>query len=107
MSHGNRGQRGHVIKILHWNKGPSFLQKKHQDIETIIAGHTPDVLGLSEANFKNQHDASLVQHREYNFHTCSTLQNQDLVISRVAVYTHNSLIVKRRLNLENDTISSI
>ena len=107
MIHGNRGQRGHGIKILHWNKGPSFLQNKHQDIETIIAGHTPHVLGLSEANFKTDHDASLVQHRDYNFHTCSTLQNQGLGISRVAVYTHNSLIVKRRPDLENDTISSI
>ena len=46
MTYGNRAQRGHGIKLLHWNKGPSFLQNKHQELETIIGGHTPHVLGL-------------------------------------------------------------
>ena len=39
MINGNRGSRGAGIKLLHWNKGPAFLHNKHDEIETIIAGH--------------------------------------------------------------------
>ena len=104
---GNRGQRGHGIKILHWNKGPSYLQNKQQEIETIIAGHQPHILGLSEANLWADHDQHLVQHADYNIHTCLTLNNPELAVSRVVVYTHQSLVVTRRHDLEDTTISSI
>ena len=91
MVNGNRGARGAGIKLLHWNKGPSYLQNKHHDIETIIAGHHPHVLGLSEANLKNDHDLSLVQHDNYDLHISPTAENRDLATSRIVVYTHKSL----------------
>ena len=34
MINGNRKQRGHRIKLLHWNKGPSFLHNKHSRIHS-------------------------------------------------------------------------
>ena len=105
MTHGNRRERG--LKILHWNKEPSFLQTKHQEVETIIAGHKPHILGLSEANLWKDHDITAVQFTDYQLHTCSTVSNPALNVSRVVVYTHNSVIVKRRHDLENDNISSI
>ena len=105
MTHGNRRERGR--KIVHWNKGPSYLQTKHQEIETVIAGHKPHILGLSEANLWKDHDISAVQYPDYQLHTCSTVNNPNLNVSRVVVYTHNSVIVKRRPDLENDNISSI
>ena len=107
MTFGNRAQRGHGIKLLHWNKGPSFLQNKHNDIETIIGGHTPHILGLSEANLKSNHNLALVQHPDYELHTCPTINNPSLGISRIVVYSHNSLVVKRRHDLEDDRISAI
>ena len=58
MEHGNRSQRGRGIKLLHWNKGPSFLKNKHHEVETLIEGHTPNVLGLSEANIRADHNLS-------------------------------------------------
>ena len=64
MINGNRSQRGHGIKLLHWNKGPSFLANKHHEIETIVGNHRPHVFGLSEANLKREHDQSLVQHQD-------------------------------------------
>ena len=104
---GNRSQRGHGMKLLHWNKGSSYLQNKHHEVETIIEAHTPHVLGLSEANLKADHDLARVQHPEYELHTCSTMSNPELSVSRIVVYTHNSLVVKRRFDLEDNKISAI
>ena len=103
---GNRGQRGRGIKIVAWNKGSSLLQNKHQEIETIIAGHQPHILGLSETNLRGNADLTLVQHDDYHLHTARTLSNPDLDISRVVVYTHSSLVVKRQPDLEEDTLSA-
>ena len=107
MVNGNRGARGAGIKLVHWNKGPSFLHNKQNEIETIIAGHHPHVLGLSEANFRNDHDLALVQHQDYDLHRSPTSNNPELSISRVVVYTHRSLVVKRRTDLEDSRISAI
>ena len=107
ITFGNRSQRGHGIKLLHWNKGSSYLQNKHHEVETIIGAHTPHVLGLSEANLKAGHDLALVQHPEYELHTCSTMANPELSVSRIVVYTHSSLVVKRRHDLEDNRISAI
>ena len=32
------------------------MENKYNDIETIIADHKPHVLGLSEANLRQEHD---------------------------------------------------
>ena len=104
---GNRDQSGRGIKILAWNKGSSFLQNKHPEIESIIAGHQPHILGLCEANFMKNTDPRLVQHENYILHTAPTLDNPALGVSRVVVYTHSSLIVKRRPDLEDSTLSAI
>ena len=101
------GNRGHGIKLTHWNKGPSFLTNCHSDISSIIASYRPHLLGLSEANLKNTHDVTLAQHVDYQLHTCTTMSNPDLGISRVVVYTHKSLIVKRRTDLDDNSISAI
>ena len=33
IANGNRGLRGTGIKLLHWNKGSSFLHNKHDVLE--------------------------------------------------------------------------
>ena len=107
MVNGNRGARGIGLKLVHWNKGPAFLQNKHTEIESIIADHQPHVLGLSESNLKRDHDLGLVQHEDYHLHLPPTLNNPELDTARVVVYTHKSLIVKRRADLEDNRISAI
>ena len=104
---GNRGQGGHGIKLAHWNKGPSYLPNSQQDIQTVIAQHKPHLLGISEANLKKTHDLALVQHSDYQLHTCATMDNPSLGISRVVTYTHKSLIVKKRPDLDDASISAI
>ena len=66
--HGNRANRGRGIKIIAWNKGNSFLQNKHQEIEALIAADRPHILGLSEANLKMGADISAVHstHSSYS-----------------------------------------
>ena len=104
---GNRAQRGRGIKMKAWNKGSSHLQNKHHEIETIIAANKPHILGLSEANLKKEIDLSLVQHADYTLHTAPTLSNPQLGLARMVVYTHSSLVVKRRHDLENDLLSAV
>ena len=104
---GNRGQRGRGIKLVAWNKGSALLHNKHEEVEAILAGHEPHILGLSEANLRSSADLSQVQHDEYQLHTAPTMSNPALGISRVVVYTHSSLVVKRRPDLEDETLSAI
>ena len=106
-TNGNRANRGRGIKMLAWNKGSSYLENKHHEIETIIAAEKPHILGLSEANLKLGTDLSLVQHADYTLHTAPTMQNPQLGISRMVVYTHSSLVVKRRHDLEHDSLSAV
>ena len=93
-TYGNRKKNG--IKIVHWNKGPSFLENKMTHI-----------FGLSEANLFDHHDLNNVQLPDYTLHTCPTLSNNQLKVSRVVVYTHSSLVVKPRPDLMNNNISAI
>ena len=90
-----------------WNKGSSLLQNKHHEIEALIGDHKPHVLGLCEANLHHAVDLSLVQHQDYQLHVPRSINNPVLGTARVVVYTHSSVIVKRRQDLENDTIPAV
>ena len=105
MENGNRGKRGKGLTCLYWNKGPSLLINKHQDLESVIADHHPHVLGLGEANYSQAQDIEAVQFPGYNLHLDSGLGLQGM--ARVAVYTHNTLKVKRRNDLEDPDTAAI
>ena len=77
------------------------------EVETIIGEHEPHILGLCEANLKNNVDISLVQHQDYHLHVAQSINNPALGIARTVVYTHTSLVVKRRLDLEDESLSSV
>ena len=102
---GNRRNGG--IKISHWNKGPGYLQTKMPEINRVVDGIHPHILGISEANLHDTHDQNLAQLTDYTLHTCPTLSNSTLKTSRVVVYTHKSLVVKVRADLMCDNYSSI
>ena len=52
--YGNKSIKG--IRICHWNKGSSFLENKMIEVKNLTDQFHPHVLGLSEANFSQQHD---------------------------------------------------
>ena len=56
-------------------------------------------MGIGEAQYKETHDIAKVQQPEYSLHLGPCLES--LGVSRVAVYTHNSLMVVRRRDLED------
>ena len=101
----NRGGKG--IKCAVWNKGNSLLQNKHLEIERIIGEYHPHILGLCEANLKNNVDLGLVQHQDYKIHISKSITNPEIGLARAVVYTHSSLVVKRREDLEDEVISSV
>ena len=106
ITNGNREKRGRGINCVYWNKGPSYLVNKQQDIKGIIESHKPHILGLGEANVRHDHPLEDLHIEGYNLHLDSAIQTQ-IGIARVAVYTHESVRVKRRPDLEEDTVSAV
>ena len=108
---GNRSQaRGKPLTTLFWNKGNSHLFRKMQDIQTLVSSHKPHIFGLAEANVLTNHDQSELQIPGYNLHLASSLSSPEvggLGVSRVAVYTHTSIIVRRRYDLEDGNLQLI
>ena len=95
------------MTLVYWNKGPSFLCNKQLDIESIVERHKPHVLGLGEANIREDHNLQDLQLQDYTLHIDSSITNPSLGLARVAVYTHKTIRVKRRHDLEDDTIAAI
>ena len=91
--------------MAYWNKGPSHLVNKKHDIASIISQHKPDILGIGEANFKPIHDLSETKQEGYSLHLGPGLDS--LGVARVAVYTSDDLIVKRRRDLEGGNICTL
>ena len=58
-SNGNRDARG--IRLAHWNPGSAHLPNKMTQLELAVADHQPHLLGVSEANFRRDHDLEEVQ----------------------------------------------
>ena len=87
-TNGNRDARG--IRLAHWNPGSAHLPNKMTQIELAVADHHPHLLGISEANFKQGHDIEDVQLEDYELFLSKTFENDDLGVSRVVCYKHNS-----------------
>ena len=81
------------------------MTNKQDDIREIIKTHKPLVLGLGEANFRKEHALGDVQQLNFTLHL-DKCQNS-LGVSRCGVYTHNSLVVKRRDDLETEGLATI
>ena len=104
-TNGNRKKNG--IRIYHLNKGSSFLANGMHEIENVIIKHRPHLLGISESNYFRGHDYENVQIENYKFFTAKTLENENLKVSRVCVYLHNSMVGKIREDLMDENFSSI
>ena len=102
---GNRKSGG--IKMGHINLGSGYLVNNMNSIETIIKGYKPHILGISESSLSIHDDLTQSSLEDYKTFFSKTLHNQNLNVSRISVFTHKDLVVKQRLDLMNDTFSSI
>ena len=102
---GNRVNRG--IKLAHWNAGSAYLCNKMNELEQVVGGLHPHVLGISEANFRKNHQLEDVQIEGYDLILSKTINNDELQISRIACYKHSSIVGKVREDLMCDSFSSI
>ena len=102
---GNRQNRG--IKLAHWNAGSAHLRNKMNEIEQVVSENNPHLLGISEANLKRAHDMQEVQLQDYELILSKTIDNDQLQVSRVICYMHQSLVGKVRDDLMSDQFSSI
>ena len=96
-----------AFNIVHWNKGNAYLENKKDEIDAVIEKYKPHILGLSEANLRHETDLQQVQFEDFDLHTCPTITNPDIKMSRIVVYTHKSLVVKPRPDLMDNTLSTI
>jgi hypothetical protein len=71
--YGNKQKNG--IKIMHWNAGGKHLANKIDNIESVINGYKPQILGISESNFLKRHDANDVQIDNYKLFMSNTISN--------------------------------
>ena len=92
---------------MYWNKGNSYMQRKLDDIKTLVSEHKPHIFGLAEANVLPGHDQSELQIPDYSLHLASSLSDPSPSPARVAVYTHKSITVKRRPDLEEEGIQLV
>ena len=77
-------------------------------VEALIEEHRPDAFGLSEAKLKREVDINDVSIKKtYTLHTAPTINNNNLNISRIVVYTSNNVIAKRRHDLEDENLAVI
>ena len=51
LNHSKNGNKSESIKIMHWNKGPSYFKNKIDHLSIILNKYKPNVISLSEANY--------------------------------------------------------
>ena len=103
----NGNIRRNGIKLAHWNQGPGFLCTKKNEIENIINGYQPHILGISEGTFHSNHDVTDVKIENYDVYFSKSLKCPQLNCSRLSVYVHQDLNTKVRDDLMNETFNSI
>ena len=74
-------------------------------MSAVIAKHKPDILGLGEANFKPSHSTTDTLQNGYTLHLGPGLDS--LGVARVAAYTRDGLVVKRRGDLEGGNVCTM
>ena len=81
--------------------------RKMPDIKTIVNQHQPHILALGEANVLKHHDLTELRIPDYTLHLASSISSPALSVARVAVYTHKTITVKRRPDLEDPGLQLI
>jgi hypothetical protein len=83
------------------------MSRKITDIKMLVSQNQPHIFGLAEANVLPGHDLTELQIPNYTLHLASSLTCPTPSPARVAVYTHQSITVKRRPDLEENDLQLV
>ena len=83
------------------------MLRKITDIKILVSQNQPHIFGLAEANVLPGHDLTELQIPNYTLHLASSLTCPTPSAARVAVYTHKSITVKRRPDLEENDLQLV
>ena len=98
-------KKGKPITISFWNKELSLLANKQGDIIEVIQKYKPLVLGIGWTQLKTNNNLADVQQPGFTLHLDSC--QASLGVSWCAVYSRNSMVVKRLEDLENGGIATV
>ena len=74
--------------------------RKMDDIKSLVVQHKLHIFGLAEANVMINHNMDDLQIPGYKLHLLASISNPALGgVARIAVYTSQSITVKRRPDL--------
>ena len=104
--HMKNGNKEKGMKISHWNMGNTHLPNKMREIERIIQQERPSILGISEANMKENQDLEKVTVQGYKLFTCKHNENST-GIKRLVVYAKEGLNIRIREDLMDESFCSI
>jgi len=94
LMHCNNGNKRNILKVGHWNGGPSHLgrlrrgHEKMESIKELLTLHNLDAMGISEANIEKNTEDSLLQVDGYN------MIRSKGDIARLCIYYKKDLKVK-------------
>ena len=101
MYNGNVSKNG-TFTMFSWNKGNSLFKTKRDDILITLNRYNPDIFAIHEANFRCKEDGQILG---YNIEQNTLIKGNDT--ARSILLIKKGIAYKRRLDLENDYISSI
>ena len=95
MSNGNSRVK-QVIKLVHWNMGSTWWERKKDEVLTVIEEYSPDILFISEANMRN--DLPVFE---------KEIDGYDLIVPKTAArYGHARLVLLIREEVEYKIIEN-
>lgn len=87
------------LEIVQWNKGLSEFIKRKPHIEQIIIDHSPHLIVVNKFNLHKSEDDRIATIPGYRLELDSLLVTRG--VARTAVYISDSIIYKRRKDLES------
>ena len=103
--HAKNGNRKGGLRLAHWNMGGSFLPNKMRELEREIQMRQPSIIGISEANLRDDIEMNEVNIDGYDMYT--SMVPKEGKMKRLVTYVREGLDVKLREDLMDSNFCSI
>ena len=103
--HARNGNRKGGLRLAHWNMGGTFLPNKMRELEREIQMRQPSIIGISEANLRDDIELNEVNIDGYDMYT--SMIPEEGKMKRLVTYVREGLDVKLRDDLMDSNFCSI